>query len=67
MADEFDASKIEAAGWRKGAVLCEKVEEAATQAAPERVQPKQKPSTNKKHGEEILEQSILKPCIIRQR
>ena len=38
MADEFDASKIKAAGWRQGAVLSEKVAEAATQAAPEHVQ-----------------------------
>jgi len=37
MAEGFDSSKIEAAGWRQGAVLCKDVAKAAMQAAPPHV------------------------------
>lgn len=35
MAGEFDAGKIETAGWRQGVVLGEEVAEIARKAAPE--------------------------------
>lgn len=38
MADGFDSTKIEAAGWRQGAVLCEGVAKTAIQAAPQHIQ-----------------------------
>ena len=38
MACGFDSTKIEAAGWRQGAVLGEEVAKTAIQAAPEHVQ-----------------------------
>ncbi len=66
MADGFDSTKIEAAGWRQGAVLCEEVAKAAIQAAPQHIQFQDEDWPNKK---EEIEDDIIKfwsqfePCI----